>query len=750
MIKRFLSFMAASYAAIFMSYAGEVPLVYSVENTGAEFEDPVMPSASQLPTVSKLPNPFEWSDGSGKITSFCEWSKRRNEIKREIEHYEIGEKPTFEKLTATYSNGTLTVVITNSGRSLTLTSKLSVPSGSGPHPIVIGMDGNTGSLASSYFSKCIQVPFTHSQISEYSSGFGGGAKSQNDPFFKLYPNDFAKGDYCTWSWGISRLIDGLEIVKDQINADLSHLAVTGCSYAGKMALFAGAFDERVALTIAQESGGGGVNSWRVSEKIGSSVEGISNTNYDWFMQSFKNDFNGKTSKIPYDHHELIAMIAPRAFLAFGNPNYEWLGDESGYISCQAAFEVWKAMGIEDRYGFVFEGGHEHCQASSKQNDAAQKFITRFLYGDESVNTNIRTSTVNADYASWSSEWSGYQLDMDNTDCGNGGEQKPDPIFTFDEPKQTSKWCDDSTHTISWSMEGETESTYSLIWDTGSADRKVTVSKATASSEWTDGTTSWNVENILTDDGNNGETSRWAAADGKTNGSWVEFTLSKKQVVAGVKIDEFVKYGNITEFEIQYDKDGVWATAYKGTTAGENFSATFDPVSTDKLRLSITKVKDDLNINYVSFTGIANVELKKDIQGSGSYEWNVPEGFLSAGTFTINKSASKSLAASPEISIVNCNEGTSVNELSISGTSLVITPNPVTDGMAQISLNLPSATFISIKLYNTLGVEVMDVASCMMDEGTNNIELSTKELASGIYYCVVRSDDSVNKQTIFIR
>jgi hypothetical protein len=31
----------------------------------------------------------------------------------------------------------------------------------------------------------------------------------------------------------------------------------GCSYADKMALFAGAFDERIALTIAQESGGGG-------------------------------------------------------------------------------------------------------------------------------------------------------------------------------------------------------------------------------------------------------------------------------------------------------------------------------------------------------------------------------------------------------------------------------------------------------------------------------------------------------------
>ena len=55
--------------------------------------------------------------------------------------------------------------------------------------------------------------------------------------------------------------------------DMKHLAVTGCSYAGKMALFAGAFDERVALTIPQESGGGGAPSWRVTRGIEAYVGG---------------------------------------------------------------------------------------------------------------------------------------------------------------------------------------------------------------------------------------------------------------------------------------------------------------------------------------------------------------------------------------------------------------------------------------------------------------------------------------------
>ena len=399
---------------------GVYPISYPVENTGAGCDEPSSLKDANLKSCSTLPDPFEWADGSGRVTDFCDWSCRRNEIKREIEYYEIGEKPTFDNLTASYSGGTLTVKITNGSNTLTLTSKISVPSGSGPHPIVVGMDGNTGSMSASLFSKCIQVPFTHTQIAEYNSGFGGGGRSQNDPFYKLYPGTFnTKADYCAWSWGISRIIDGLEIIKDQINADISKIAVTGCSYAGKMALFAGAFDERIALTIAQESGGGGINSWRVSSKIGSSVEGISNTNYDWFLSSFKSKFERSVDKIPYDHHELIAMIAPRAFLAFGNPDYEWLGDESGYISLRAAEEVWKAMGIEDRFGYVIEGGHSHCQASSNQDNAAKSFIQKFLHGDNSQNTTIRKSTVNADYSSWSKAWSGHSIV--NNGCGNSEE-----------------------------------------------------------------------------------------------------------------------------------------------------------------------------------------------------------------------------------------------------------------------------------------------------------------------------------------
>jgi hypothetical protein len=87
--------------------------------------------------------------------------------------------------------------------------------------------------------------------------------------------------------------------------------------------------------------------------------------------------------LPHDHHELIAMIAPRAVIALGNRDYEWLGDESGWKAMNAAIEVWKAMGIEDHIGFDFTTGHGHCQAPATQQESVAAFVDKFLNGGSS-------------------------------------------------------------------------------------------------------------------------------------------------------------------------------------------------------------------------------------------------------------------------------------------------------------------------------------------------------------------------------
>ena len=392
------------FIILIISANAELPLSYSEENTGKDCKKPDLPEPQLLKKNDKLPNPFEWTNGSGKVESLDDWKCRRNEIKLEIEKYEIGTKPDTAKVEASYSGGSLKVVITDNGQSLTLTSSLKVPSGNGPFPVIIGMNSGTGSLAANLFSDFIQVPFFHDQIAKYSMN---GVKDTSVGFYKMYPQLKSNGDYSAWAWGVSRLIDGLEKVKESIHADLSKIVVTGCSYAGKMALFSGAFDERIALTIAQESGGGGINSWRVADTIGN-VEKIANTNYSWFMQYLKNNFNGKANMLPYDHHELVGMIAPRAFLALGNPDYEWLGDPAGYVSVMAAHEIWKSMGVGDRFGFDFASGHMHCSAANSQVEAIKAYVDKFIRGKDGKQA-LSGHPGNIDANKWFSEWAGYKF-----------------------------------------------------------------------------------------------------------------------------------------------------------------------------------------------------------------------------------------------------------------------------------------------------------------------------------------------------
>jgi hypothetical protein len=393
-------FLLANLLLIPHLVAQEIPWVYEIENTGANFPLPVLPSISDLPTIHPLPDPFEWSDGSGRETNFSSWSQRRAEIKAEIEQYEIGLKPDRpENITASYSEGILTVNVTVNGKTLTLTSTINLPTGNGPFPAVIGMGGGTGSLPSNIFSsrKIATIAFNFGQVMAHTQTRG------REPINKLYPDLTYMGAYSAWSWGVSRIIDGLELVSDDLKIDRKHLSVTGCSFAGKMALFAGAFDERIALTIAQEPGGGGAAAWRVSETLGN-VETLGRTSHAWFIEDmFK--FSNTVSKLPHDHHELMAMVAPRALLVLGNPDYEWLAEESGYVSCRAAHEVWKTFGIPDRFGFSIVAGHGHCSLPASQYPEVEAFVEKFLLGNEDVNTTVMKSPYDyVDYSRWIKWW----------------------------------------------------------------------------------------------------------------------------------------------------------------------------------------------------------------------------------------------------------------------------------------------------------------------------------------------------------
>jgi (4-O-methyl)-D-glucuronate---lignin esterase len=420
------------------------PLVYDVENTGAGYAAPVFPSFEQLPIIRPLTDPFRFfSTGAGapdRDTRFSSWERRRNEIKAAIEKYEIGPKPDCSDctITATYAppaagapanaKGTLSVVVTRNGNSLTLTSGVFLPTGmgSGPFPAMIAMTffsspngANAGSLPAALITSrpIATVDFVHNQVTAYSFG---AVDHSNDPFYRLYPELCAgtcngtvstSGQYAAWSWGVSRVIDGIEIASRQavnpLPIDVRRVGATGCSYAGKMALFAGAFDERIALTIPQESGGGGAPAWRITRAIEAygASEDIQRTNYDWFagqMRQFSAD-NGY--KLPTDHHELMGMVAPRALLATGNTDFYWLSNRSNYITSRATKRIYDTFGVGDRFGFYIDGGHGHCAVPASQAPSIAAFLDKFLLGDGTANTNVAVHPYPAlDYARWTAWW----------------------------------------------------------------------------------------------------------------------------------------------------------------------------------------------------------------------------------------------------------------------------------------------------------------------------------------------------------
>jgi alpha-L-fucosidase len=102
-------------------------------------------------------------------------------------------------------------------------------------------------------------------------------------------------------------------------------------------------------------------------------------------------------------------------------------------------------------------------------------------------------------------------------------------------------------------------------------------RATASGVWPD--PRLGPELAFDDD----PSTRWGGAPESRDG-WLAIELAEPRTFGRVRISE--AYDRIQKFEIQIQQDGQWRTIHAGTTVGGNFSATFDPVTAQHVRLNI--------------------------------------------------------------------------------------------------------------------------------------------------------------------
>lgn len=353
---------------------------------------------------AKLPDPFMGLDGK-RISSKDDWKCRREEIGAMYEKLMFGTKPRNpEKVEGSYSGGKLTIKVTDKGKSGSFSVKISnAGTKDKPKPAMIGfgggMMGGCGSLGNATNGLDIaQITFNPDDVAPES---GGGM------FFQLYNQ--GQGTIIAWAWGVSRIIDALEKTPEA-GIDVHHLAMTGCSRWGKGTLAVGAFDERIALTIPQESGSGGASLWRVGAQVNKQkgkqfVQGLSSAGTEgrWMISSFKN-YDGKENTLPFDQHMLVAMVAPRALLILDNAGQEWLGEVPSNYCGQASKEVYDALGVSENYTYSQEGGHAHCSLPNGQFDEVKDFMNKFLLGKDAKTGKIdyskNTQTINFKKSEW--------------------------------------------------------------------------------------------------------------------------------------------------------------------------------------------------------------------------------------------------------------------------------------------------------------------------------------------------------------
>ncbi|KAK4034316.1 hypothetical protein C8A01DRAFT_49256 [Parachaetomium inaequale] len=362
------------------------------------FERQTCSTSDSYPAVNsaKLPDPFTTAAGA-KVTTKAEFECRRAEISKIMQQYELGTYPPKpDKVEASMSGTGITVKITVGSKTASFTASIKKPSGSGPFPAIIGIGGIS-----------IPVPNTVATITFNNDDFGaqsGMGSRGRGKFYDLFGSGHSAGSLTAWAWGVDRLIDGLEQVgASSSGIDTKRLGVTGCSRNGKGAFITGAFVDRIALTIPQESGAGGAACWRISDQQKSSGANIQTaqqiiTEQPWFSKNFDPNVN-KIPTIPQDHHFLAAMIVPRGLIAFEN-NIDWLGPVSTTGCMKAGRAIYKSYGVPNNMGFSLVGGHNHCQFPSNQNAELTSYINYFLLNSGTAPGAVERSDVTADLNSW--------------------------------------------------------------------------------------------------------------------------------------------------------------------------------------------------------------------------------------------------------------------------------------------------------------------------------------------------------------
>ncbi|MDC7677329.1 alpha/beta hydrolase family protein [Asticcacaulis machinosus] len=146
------------------------------------------------------------------------------------------------------------------------------------------------------------------------------------------------GAIAAWGWGYSKVIDFLET---DPRFDPKRQAIYGHSRNGKAAISAAAFDKRIDLVFAHQSGRGGASLSR--SPVGEQVSNITGGFPHWFAPNYAR-YGDDPNRLPVDQHELIGLIAPRPLLLGAGVDDQWADPEGAWQAAIAATPVYQLSG----------------------------------------------------------------------------------------------------------------------------------------------------------------------------------------------------------------------------------------------------------------------------------------------------------------------------------------------------------------------------------------------------------------------
>ncbi|WP_063835848.1 hypothetical protein [Streptomyces sp. NTK 937] len=167
--------------------------------SGVEDDGAGCPVPGTVPSTNDatLPDPFRRVDGT-RISSTSDWRCRRAEIKELAERSVYGKKPAKPAgVTGTVSASTLTVNVTDQGKSASFSAKVELPSGTGPFPAVVVIGGLGADTATIKASGAAVINFD-----PYTVGREGTARNNKQgAFHSVYGSSSGTGLLMAWSWG---------------------------------------------------------------------------------------------------------------------------------------------------------------------------------------------------------------------------------------------------------------------------------------------------------------------------------------------------------------------------------------------------------------------------------------------------------------------------------------------------------------------------------------------------------------------